>query len=243
VQGEGAGRAHAEGGDTVVGSRRLQEGQDQRRARARGGPSSTAAGRHRRGEGRAGVGEMEGEGRGHRHRGMREGRGRLCANGKRKNKKLHGQQWWKGSPEKKTSPEPWTISPIHGDPEVGSTNWKHRDEALDETNAAVPSDSADDARIKSNCSPELETPQNFVERFRGFQIESEGGVLNFVVIYILLGFEDILFFIVIPFLKLKVIFIKRMKSFLISEKYLKGSKNSRKISRHDLAPNGLKEHS
>jgi hypothetical protein len=35
-------------------------------------------------------------------------------------------------------------------------NRKHRDEALDETNAAVPSDSADDARIESNYSPELE---------------------------------------------------------------------------------------
>jgi hypothetical protein len=32
----------------------------------------------------------------------------------------------------------------------------HLDEALDETNAAVPSDSADDARIGSNCSAELE---------------------------------------------------------------------------------------
>jgi hypothetical protein len=36
-------------------------------------------------------------------------------------------------------------------------------EALDETNAAVPSDSADDARIGSNCSadlsPELEPPR------------------------------------------------------------------------------------
>jgi hypothetical protein len=29
------------------------------------------------------------------------------------------------------------------------------DEALDEANAAVPSDSADDARIGSNCSLEL----------------------------------------------------------------------------------------
>jgi hypothetical protein len=32
----------------------------------------------------------------------------------------------------------------------------HRDEALDEKNAAVLLDSADDARTGSNCSPELE---------------------------------------------------------------------------------------
>jgi hypothetical protein len=34
-------------------------------------------------------------------------------------------------------------------------NQKQWDEALDEPNAAVPSDSADDARIGSNCSPKL----------------------------------------------------------------------------------------
>jgi hypothetical protein len=34
-------------------------------------------------------------------------------------------------------------------------NRRHRDEALDETNAVVPSDSADDTRIESNCSLEL----------------------------------------------------------------------------------------
>jgi hypothetical protein len=33
------------------------------------------------------------------------------------------------------------------------------DEVLDETNAAVPSDSADDAQIESNCSLELEPPR------------------------------------------------------------------------------------
>jgi hypothetical protein len=31
-----------------------------------------------------------------------------------------------------------------------------------------------------------------------------------------------------------------LKSFLMSEKYLEGSKNSRKILKHDLAPNELK---
>jgi hypothetical protein len=36
-----------------------------------------------------------------------------------------------------------------GEPLVRSMNRKHRDEALDETNAAVPSDIADNARIVS----------------------------------------------------------------------------------------------
>jgi hypothetical protein len=44
---------------------------------------------------------------------------------------------------------------IDGDSEVRSTNRTQRDEALDETNAMVLLDSADDARIESNCSPEL----------------------------------------------------------------------------------------
>jgi hypothetical protein len=38
---------------------------------------------------------------------------------------------------------------------VRSTDRTRPDDALDETNAAVPSDSADDARIGSNWSPEL----------------------------------------------------------------------------------------
>jgi hypothetical protein len=49
-------------------------------------------------------------------------------------------------------------------------------------------------------------------------------------IYILLEFEDILFFVIIPFLKLKTIL----------EKYFEGSENSRKIPRHNLAPNERK---
>jgi hypothetical protein len=41
------------------------------------------------------------------------------------------------------------------EPSTGSTNRRHQDEDLDMTNAAVPSDSANDARIESNYSPEL----------------------------------------------------------------------------------------
>jgi hypothetical protein len=47
-------------------------------------------------------------------------------------------------------------SSIDGDSEVRSTNRTCRDETLDETNVAVSSNSTDDARIGSNCSPESE---------------------------------------------------------------------------------------
>jgi hypothetical protein len=57
--------------------------------------------------------------------------------------------------EKTTSPETRTKSPIDNEPSVGSTNQRHQDEALDETNTMVPLDSADDAWIESNCSSEL----------------------------------------------------------------------------------------
>jgi hypothetical protein len=84
---------------------------------------------------------------------------------------------------RRPSSEPSTKSSIGDEPLVGSTNRRHRDEALDNTNAVIPSDSDNDARIKSNCSPEvspkLEPPPNFGERFRQFRIESEGGVSNF----------------------------------------------------------------
>jgi hypothetical protein len=53
------------------------------------------------------------------------------------------------------SPEPRGNPSIAGDSEIQSTNRMRCDQALDETNAVVPSDSADDARIGSNCSPEL----------------------------------------------------------------------------------------
>jgi hypothetical protein len=51
--------------------------------------------------------------------------------------------------------EPRRNTSIDGEPEVGSTNRKHRNEATDETNAAVLSNFANDARIESNYSPEL----------------------------------------------------------------------------------------
>jgi hypothetical protein len=54
-------------------------------------------------------------------------------------------------------------------------NKKQWDEALDETNAAVPSDSADDTRIGSNCSPKL-SPE--LELLRTSTSNSESWKLN-----------------------------------------------------------------
>jgi hypothetical protein len=56
---------------------------------------------------------------------------------------------------KRPSPEPRGNPSIAEDSGIQSINRTRCDEALDETNAAVPSDSADDAQIGSNCSPEL----------------------------------------------------------------------------------------
>ena len=51
-------------------------------------------------------------------------------------------------------------------------NRTHPDNALDETIEVVSSNFADDARIGSNCSPELESFPNFGEQFRELGIES-----------------------------------------------------------------------
>jgi hypothetical protein len=44
-----------------------------------------------------------------------------------------------------------TKSSFKDEPSVRSTNQRHLDKALDETNTAVPSDSVDDTCIESNC--------------------------------------------------------------------------------------------
>jgi hypothetical protein len=118
---------------------------------------------------------------------------------------------------RRSLPEPSTNSPIGDESSVESKNRRQRDEALDETNAVLPSDSTDDARIESNCSPvlspELDPSRTSREQFQEFRIESRDVVSNFgkgstigFQPYILLGFEDILFFVIILFLKLKIIF-------------------------------------
>jgi hypothetical protein len=74
---------------------------------------------------------------------------------KKRNDETLGATMVESSPGKMTTVEPSINSPIDGDLGVCPTNRMHRDEALDETNTVVPSDSLDDARFGSNCSPEL----------------------------------------------------------------------------------------
>jgi hypothetical protein len=77
-----------------------------------------------------------------------------------------------------TLPEPRTNSPIEDEQSVGSTNRWHRDEALDVTDAAVPLDSAEDARIESNYSWELEPSQTLASNSGSYGFSLEKGVRN-----------------------------------------------------------------
>jgi hypothetical protein len=106
----------------------------------------------------------EGERGGHEERGERRGaamRGGAATHGekRRRNTKNNGGC----SPEKMISPEPRRKPSFDFKSDVRSTNRKHQDEALDETNAAVLLDFPNDARIETNSSaelsPELELPQ------------------------------------------------------------------------------------
>jgi hypothetical protein len=122
---------------------------------ARGGGGSTGQGEgappSRRG---GGGGHRGGEKGGERER-VREGLGCDMWWETKKNLENNGDS---SMEKRRSSLEPRRKSPIDGEPEVGSTNQKYRDEALDETNATVLSDSANDAQIESNCSPDLEPP-------------------------------------------------------------------------------------
>jgi hypothetical protein len=60
---------------------------------------------------------------------------------------------------RRPSSEPRRNLSIDGEPKVRSMNRKHRDKAPDDTNALVLSDFANDARIESNYSSELEPPE------------------------------------------------------------------------------------
>jgi hypothetical protein len=128
--------------------------------------------------------------------------------------KLYGQQWREAHRRRQSSLEPRRKSLIGGEPTVGSTNQKQRDEALDETDAAIPSDSGNDARIENNCSPELslelEPPRtstsnsgNCGSKLRKRFQDLERVRRDVPAIYVLLRFEDILVFVIILFLKLK----------------------------------------
>jgi hypothetical protein len=59
---------------------------------------------------------------------------------------------------------------------VRSTNRTRQDEALDETNKVVSSDSADDAQIGNNCSEKLKPLLNFGEQFWKLRVEFKESV-------------------------------------------------------------------
>jgi hypothetical protein len=103
-----------------------------------------------------------GEGRGERGRETIGARGR-----KRQGARLHAEENEEREEEKiefaqrrrRPSPEPRRNPLIDNEPYVRLMNQKHWDEALDETNTTVLSGFANDTRIESNCSPELEPSQ------------------------------------------------------------------------------------
>jgi hypothetical protein len=74
------------------------------------------------------------------------------------------------SPEKRTLTGTKENSIDWCETEVGSTNRKHRHEALDETNATLLSDFANDTQIESNCSLELGPPPNFAGVVVGLKV-------------------------------------------------------------------------
>jgi hypothetical protein len=145
--------------------------------------------------------------------GEREGRGGPARTRKRRNGETLGATIVKSHPRTRILPEPNTNSSIGDELSIGSTNQRHRDEALDETNVAVPSDLAVHAQIENYCSPELSpdlepsqtsasNSRSFGSNLRmGFQILERARQEDSSHIYILLVFEDILFFVIILFLK------------------------------------------
>jgi hypothetical protein len=148
------------GAATAAGKGRVGRGHCRRRgARGRGSTAVAAGHRHcrRRGGGRGAAGRGNGGGRG-AEAGEGEGRVREALHGRenKEHEETVGTTMKVSHRGRRLSPEPRTNPSIAGDSGVRSTNRTRPDEALDETNAAVSSDSADDARIGCNCSPELE---------------------------------------------------------------------------------------
>jgi hypothetical protein len=142
--------------------------------------------------------------------GHAEGREREEAMQIEKNEETYMDNNGKSHRRRGFSLEPRRNPSIDGEPKVGPMNRKHRDEALDKTNAAVLSNFANDAQIESNCSPELETPRTSASNSRNYGLNLGKWFLDLErarregsIISILLGFEDILFFAIILFLKLK----------------------------------------
>jgi hypothetical protein len=114
--------------------------------------SAATSGRHR---GAAGSASAR-TGLGPRRQGsVGGGRERGAAQGGEKKRRIRLKSMEEAHRVRRPSLEPRENPSIAGDSGIQSTNRTRCDEALDETNAAVPSDSVDDARIGSNCSPEL----------------------------------------------------------------------------------------
>jgi hypothetical protein len=162
---------------------------------ARGGGGSVG-----RGEGAHGWGDHR---RRAQWRGERAaGRGWAATHGEKRRKTWRTMEI--AHRRKQSSLELRRKSPIDDELEVGSTNQKHRDEALDKTNAMILSDSANDAQTESNCLLELSRSWNrpelrreitvIVDRIWGNDFEVGDGSAKGFQPYILLGFEDILFF-------------------------------------------------
>jgi hypothetical protein len=74
------------------------------------------------------------------------------------------------SPGRRPLPESRRKPSIDGDSEVRSMNRMRCDEALDETNVAISSDSVDDAHIGSNCSPELEPLRTSASNYESWEL-------------------------------------------------------------------------
>jgi hypothetical protein len=144
-----------------------QPWEGRRRGAAQGAPS-------RPGRGRAGG--RRGKARRRQVR-WGEGEGGPVQTEKRRNVETLGTTMEVSHRGRRPSLEPRRKPSIDGDSEVWSTNRMSPDEALDETITAVSLDSTDDARIGSNCSPELEPLSNFGEQFWELGIESEKMVL------------------------------------------------------------------
>jgi hypothetical protein len=134
--------------------------------------------RRRAGGKKAASSGCKGGGGGTTARGGEGSEGDVLHEWNRRNKKTLCATMVEGSQEKTTSLEPVTNSSIDDKPSVRSTNRKHRDEALDKTNAAVPSESSDDAQIKSNCSPELELSRTSASNFGSFRSKLGKGFRN-----------------------------------------------------------------
>jgi hypothetical protein len=150
-----AGGGHGHTGRAGHDHSRRGEARERGSTGTRAPPPTAAAAAVGEGErGAAGEGKRRGEGCRRRRRWGESGRGSARTR-KRRNEENLGATMEVSHRGRTPSPEPRGNPSIAEDSGIQSMNRTRCDEALDESNAAVPSDSADDARIGSNCSPEL----------------------------------------------------------------------------------------